>query len=54
MKRWIRRKVAAWFRGHADQIERDHPPPHYPGTLGATWCRFAFNLREIAEQIHGL
>jgi hypothetical protein len=51
VKRWIRRKLAAWFRSHADQIEHTHSPPHYPGTLDATWCRFAFNLREIAEQI---
>jgi hypothetical protein len=40
MRRWIRRKVAAWFRGHADQIEAEHPGPHYPGTLGATCAQF--------------
>lgn len=51
MKRLLRRKVVAWFRGHADQIERAHPPPHHPRTLGATWYQLAFNLREIAEQI---
>jgi len=45
---WI---FAAWCRRVANQIDREHPPPHYPGTLGEAWANFAEQLRRFADDL---
>jgi hypothetical protein len=47
----MRNLLRLWFLECAAHIRRDWPEPHYPGTLGELYGRFAYNLTALAKEL---